>query len=100
MKVMLPINRSRAARAEYSLHGPDLCSRASPLPTCVQPAMDIDYLEIRSFAVGHLPVIRVCIDQLGIMDVLNAHLPRHPLAKASDAGMHPNTSGSAASSNA
>jgi transposase len=47
--------------------------------------MDTDDLEIRSLAVGHLPLIRACIDQLGIMDVLNAHLPRHPLAKASDA---------------
>ncbi len=62
--------------------------------------MDTDDLEIRSLAVGHLPLIRVRIDQLGTMDVLNAHLPRHPLAKASDAGMHPNTAGSAATSNA
>ncbi len=60
--------------------------------------MDTDDLEIRSLAVGHLPVIRVCIDQFDIMDVLNAHLPRLPLAKASDAGMHPNTAGSAATS--
>ena len=47
--------------------------------------MDTDDLEIRSLAVGHLPLIRACIDHLGIVDVLNAHLPRHPLAKASDA---------------
>ena len=47
--------------------------------------MNTDDLEIRTLAVGHLPLIRACIDQLGIMDVLDAHLPRHPLAKASDA---------------
>jgi hypothetical protein len=62
--------------------------------------MDADDLEIRSLAVGHLPLIRVRIVQLGIMYVLNAHLPRHPLAKASDAGMHPNAAGSGATSNA
>jgi hypothetical protein len=47
--------------------------------------MNTDDLEIRTLAFGHLPLIRACIDQLGIMDMLDAHLPRHPLAKASDA---------------
>ena len=35
--------------------------------------MDTDDLKISSLAVGHLPLIRACIDQLGIMDVLNVH---------------------------
>ena len=47
--------------------------------------MSIDDLEIRSLPVGHLPVIRACLDQLGVFDVLDEHLPRHPLAHASDA---------------
>jgi hypothetical protein len=47
--------------------------------------MNTNDLEIRTLAVGHLTLIRACIDQLGIMDVVDAHLPRHPLAKASDA---------------
>lgn len=47
--------------------------------------MDTDDLDIRSLAGGHLPLIRASIDHLGIMDVLNAQLPRHPLATASDA---------------
>jgi transposase len=47
--------------------------------------MSIDDLEIRSLPVGHLPVIRSCLDQLGVFGVLDGHLPRHPLAHASDA---------------
>jgi transposase len=47
--------------------------------------MSIDDLEIRSQPVGHLPVIRACLAQLGVFDTLDAHLPRHPLAQASDA---------------
>ena len=47
--------------------------------------MSLDDLEIRSLSVGHLPVIRACLDQLGVFDVVDAHLPRHPLAHASDA---------------
>jgi len=46
--------------------------------------MNPEDLQIRSLAVGHLPVIRACLDQLGILDVLDAHLPRHPLARASE----------------
>jgi hypothetical protein len=42
--------------------------------------MSIDDLEIRSLPVGHLPVIRACLDQLGVFAVLDQHLPRHALA--------------------
>lgn len=47
--------------------------------------MSIDDLEIRSLPVGHLPVIRACLDKLGVFAVLDEHLPRHALAHASDA---------------
>ena len=47
--------------------------------------MSIDDLEVRSLPVGHLPVIRACLDRLGVFAVLDEHLPRHPLAHASDA---------------
>ena len=47
--------------------------------------MDTEDLDIRSLAVGHLPLVRACMEQLGIFDVLDDHLPRHTLAKASDA---------------
>jgi transposase len=47
--------------------------------------MSIDDLDIRSLPIGHLPVIRACLDKLGIFDVVDAKLPRHELAHASDA---------------
>ena len=47
--------------------------------------MSIDDLEILSLPVGHLPVIRACLDKLGVFAVLDEHLPRHALAHASDA---------------
>jgi hypothetical protein len=47
--------------------------------------MSIDDLEIRSLPVGHLPVIRACLDKLGVFAALDEHLPRHALAHASDA---------------
>ena len=47
--------------------------------------MSNDDLEIRSLPVGHLPVIRACLDQLGVFAALDEHLPHHALAHASDA---------------
>jgi hypothetical protein len=47
--------------------------------------MNTEDLDTRSLAVGHLPLVRACLEQLGILDVLDDHLPRHTLAKASDA---------------
>jgi hypothetical protein len=47
--------------------------------------MSIDDLEIRSLPFGHLPVIRACLDKLGVFATLDEHLPRHALAHASDA---------------
>lgn len=47
--------------------------------------MSISELEISGAVVGHLPVIRACLDKLGVMDVVDRHLPKHPLAHASDA---------------
>ena len=46
--------------------------------------MPFDDLEIRSLPVGHLPVIRACLEKLGVFDALDEYLPRHPLAHASD----------------
>jgi transposase len=47
--------------------------------------MSLDDLDIRGLPVGHLPVIRACLDQLGVFAVLDEHLPQHPRAHASDA---------------
>jgi transposase len=47
--------------------------------------MSLDDLDIRSLPVGHLPIIRACLDQLGVFAVLDEHLPQHPQAHASDA---------------
>ena len=47
--------------------------------------MHLDALRTRSLPAAHLPVIRGIIDQLGIVDVLDAFCPRHPLSKVSDA---------------
>ena len=47
--------------------------------------MSFPELEISSAVVGHLPVIRACLDKLGVLDVVDRHLPKHPLAHASDA---------------
>ena len=47
--------------------------------------MDLTTLETRSLPAGHLPLIRACMDQLGFQDVIDGHLPKHPLAHASDA---------------
>lgn len=41
-------------------------------------------LELRGLPVGHLPVIRACLELLGVRDVLEQRLPKHPLAKVSD----------------
>ena len=43
--------------------------------------MHLDALRTRSLPAAHLPVIRGIIDQLGIVDVLDAFCPRHPLSK-------------------
>jgi hypothetical protein len=47
--------------------------------------MSLDDLDIRRLLVGHLPVIRACLDQLGVFAVLDEHLPQHPQAHGSDA---------------
>ncbi|MCB9765445.1 MAG: IS1634 family transposase [Alphaproteobacteria bacterium] len=47
--------------------------------------MHVDTLRTRSLPAGHLPVIRGIIDQLGIVDIIDDRLPKHPLAKVSDA---------------
>ena len=47
--------------------------------------MSFDDLQIRSLPVGHLPLIRACLDKLGVFETLDEHLPRHPLAPASEA---------------
>lgn len=43
-----------------------------------------DQLETRSFALGHLPLIRAAIQELGLVDVINQLSPKHPLAQVSD----------------
>ena len=39
---------------------------------------------LRVLPVAHLPLIRGVIDQLGLEEVIDAHLPKHTLAKISD----------------
>lgn len=41
-------------------------------------------LRLETFPVGHLPVVRAAMDQLGIVDVLNQLLPQHSLSRVSD----------------
>ena len=45
----------------------------------------LNNVEIRHLHSGHLPVVRGCLDRLGIQDVLDRHLPAHPQSQASDA---------------
>ena len=40
---------------------------------------------LRVLPVAHLPLVRGVIDQLGLEEVIDAHLPKHVLAKVSDA---------------
>jgi transposase len=47
--------------------------------------MDLNALQHRVLPVGHLPLIRGLIDRLGFKEVIDRYLPRHPLAKVSDA---------------
>jgi hypothetical protein len=47
--------------------------------------MSLDDLDIPSLPLGHLPVIRACLDQFGVFAVLDEHLPQHPQAHAADA---------------
>lgn len=41
--------------------------------------------DFHAISVAHLPVIRALIDQLGIHEIIDAALPRHPLSRVSDA---------------
>ena len=47
--------------------------------------MQLDSLSTRALPAGHLPLIRACMDRIGLKQVVDDHLPRHPLAHASDA---------------
>lgn len=47
--------------------------------------MSVDDLELRGLPVGYLPVIRACMNLLGVKEVLDARLPQHALAHVSDA---------------
>lgn len=47
--------------------------------------MDLTHLETRSLPAGPLPLVRACMDQLAFREVIDAYLPKHPLAHASDA---------------
>ena len=47
--------------------------------------MSLDDLQVRGLPVGQLPLIRACLDKLGVFETLDEHLPQHPLAHASDA---------------
>lgn len=42
-------------------------------------------IETHAFPVGHLPIVRHYLDELGILDVLDRHLPSHAQARVSDA---------------
>ncbi len=41
--------------------------------------------EFSAIPVAHLPVLRALIDRLGIHDILDRSLPKHPLSRVSDA---------------
>ncbi len=41
--------------------------------------------DFRSIPVAHLPVLRALIDRLGIHQIIEAALPKHPLSRVSDA---------------
>lgn len=41
--------------------------------------------DVHAIPVAHLPVLRALIDQLGIHEILDAALPKHPLSRVSDA---------------
>jgi transposase len=41
--------------------------------------------DLQAVPVAHLPVLRALIDQLGIHEILDAALPKHPLSRVSDA---------------
>ena len=47
--------------------------------------MTLDPLLLEACPVGHLPLIRAVIDDLGIVPVLEERCPKHPLAVVSDA---------------
>ena len=47
--------------------------------------MDLEGLEIVARPVGHLPLVRAVVGELGLLDVIEAHCPRHPLNRVSDA---------------
>jgi len=47
--------------------------------------MTISESDVSGGPIAHLPVIRALIDQLGIHDILDEALPRHPLSRVSDA---------------
>ena len=47
--------------------------------------LDLSQLRTSPLLVGHLPVLGGILDALGIPEVLNEHLPRHSLARVSDA---------------
>ena len=48
------------------------------IPTHVDP-------EIQACPVAHLPALRALIDQLGIHEIVEKALPKHPLSRVSDA---------------
>jgi len=41
--------------------------------------------DLQAVPVAHLPVLRALVDQLGIHEILDAALPKHPLSRVSDA---------------
>ena len=47
--------------------------------------MNLETLQTTSLPAGHLPVIRGCMDLLGFKEVIDGRLPKHDLAKVSDA---------------
>jgi len=47
--------------------------------------MTISESDVAAVPVAHLPVVRALIDQLGIHEILDEALPKHPLSRVSDA---------------
>lgn len=47
--------------------------------------MTLDPLLLEACPIGHLPLIRAVIDDLGVVPVLEERCPKHPLAVVSDA---------------
>lgn len=52
---------------------------------CDHGRMDFTGHRFHTAAATHLPVLRALIDDLHITDILDRHLPKHPLARVSDA---------------